>query len=94
MDPEWPALLRHKATKFLEGRGLIHGLDFWWDDGLRVPGPASAKLVGLMLSEFNAARPVRCKEGGRGVAQPPLKKRDAGSVLVVRKPATSHSPIP
>lgn len=59
MDREWPASFRKRATKVLEEHGLIKGLDFWWDDGLRVPGPASAALVGLILLEFCGAGPAR-----------------------------------
>jgi hypothetical protein len=62
MDREWPSSFRKRATKVLEEHGLIKGLDFWWDDGLRVPGPASAELVGLLLREFCDTGPARWNE--------------------------------
>jgi hypothetical protein len=62
MEQEWPAPFRLKATQFLEKRSLIYGLDFWWDDGLRVLGRGSAELVGLLLRELNRGTPLRWNE--------------------------------
>jgi hypothetical protein len=68
MTQERAESFRLKAMKAFQDHGLIYGLDFWWDDGLRVLGPATAKLVGSLLREHGIAGQMRWNEGKGSVA--------------------------